>query len=291
MNEYQIITDACADLTPKLVEELGVDVIPMGFQMGDKSYTHDPDERELTAKAFFDRLRKGEMATTNQINQAIFTEVFESYLQNGQDVLYIGFSSALSGTFHNSVLVAEELAQKYPERKIHVCDSLTATFGTGLLVYYAVQKKNEGMDIDQLSKWLQSERLLVSGWFTVDDLNFLKRGGRLSGAAALVGTMLGIKPILRITEEGKLVPMEKVRGRRPSLNTLLSHMEKNFRDTGDQVVFIIHGDCPEDASYLKKEIRSRYKIKHIYTNNIGPIIGAHTGPGAIAIFYIGKGRN
>lgn len=291
MNEYQIITDACADLTPKLVNELGIDVIPMSFNFGDESYTHYPDEREFSAKAFFDRLRGGAMSTTNQINQAAFTDIFESYLQNGVDVLYIGFSSALSGTYHNSVLVAEELAVKYPDRTILVADSLTATLGTGLLVYAAVQKQREGMGIEELHQWVQTERLLVSGWFTVDDLNFLKRGGRLSGTAALVGTMLGIKPILRITEEGKLVPMEKVRGRKQSLHVLLEHMERTFRDTGDQVVFVVHGDCPDDAAYLKKEIKSRYHVKRVVNNNIGPIIGSHTGPGAIAIFYMGKGRN
>ena len=291
MSQYQIITDACADLPVKLVEELGVHVIPMSFNFGEESYTHYPDEREYTAKDFFDRLRNGDMSTTNQINQAEFTDVFESYLQNGVDVLYIGFSSALSGTYHNSVMVAEELCKKYPEQTLLVADSLTATLGTGLLVYAAVQKQREGMTIQELYQCVQNERLLVSGWFTVDDLHFLKRGGRLSGTAALVGTMLGIKPILRITEDGKLVPMEKVRGRKQSLHILLEHMEKTFRDTGDQVVFIVHGDCPDDAAYLKKEIKSRYHIKRIVTNNIGPIIGSHTGPGAIAIFYIGKGRN
>ena len=291
MNDYQIITDACADLPPKLVEELGIHVIPMSFNFGDESYTHYPDEREYSAKDFFDRLRGGDMSTTNQINQAAFTEVFEGYLQNGVDVLYIGFSSALSGTYHNSVLVAEELSSKYPDRTLLVADSLTATLGTGLLVYAAVQKQQEGMSIEDLYQWVQTERLLVSGWFTVDDLNFLRRGGRLSGTAALVGTMLGIKPILRITEDGKLVPMEKVRGRKQSLRVLLEHMDKTFRDTGDQVVFIVHGDCMDDAAYLKKEIKNRYHIKRIVTNNIGPIIGSHTGPGAIAIFYMGKGRN
>lgn len=291
MSEYQILTDACADLPQKLVDELGVHVIPMSFNFGDESYTHYPDEREFSVKEFFNRLRKGDMSTTNQINQAAFTDVFESYLQNGMDILYIGFSSALSGTFHNAVLVAEELAPKYPDRTIRVVDSLTATLGTGLLVYAAVQKQRSGMGMEALYQWAQTERLLVSGWFTVDDLNFLKRGGRLSGAAALVGTVLGIKPILRITEEGKLVPMEKVRGRKNALRVLLEHMGKTFRDTGDQTVFIVHGDCPDDAASLRKEIKSRFRIKRIVINNIGPIIGSHTGPGAIAIFYMGKGRN
>lgn len=173
MSQYQIITDACADLPVKLVEELGVHVIPMSFNFGEESYTHYPDEREYTAKDFFDRLRNGDMSTTNQINQAEFTDVFESYLQNGVDVLYIGFSSALSGTYHNSVMVAEELCKKYPEQTLLVADSLTATLGTGLLVYAAVQKQREGMTIQELYQWVQNERLLVSGWFTVDNEDHL----------------------------------------------------------------------------------------------------------------------
>ena len=291
MSAYKIITDACADMPAKLADELGIGVIPMTFNLGDQSYTHYPDEREFSSKDFFDRLRGGAMATTNQINQAVFTDVFESYLKDGTDVLYIGFSSALSGTFHNSVLVAQELAEKYPDRTIRTVDSLTATLGTALLAYTAVQKQNEGMGIEELSHWLLGERLLVSGWFTVDDLNFLKRGGRLSGTAALVGTMLGIKPVLRITEEGTLVPMEKVRGRKQSIHALLEHMEKNFRDTGDQVVFIVHGDSPDDAAFLKREIKSRYHIKRTIINSLGPVIGAHTGPGALAVFFMGKGRH
>ena len=158
----------------------------MSFNFGEESYTHYPDEREYTAKDFFDRLRNGDMSTTNQINQAEFTDVFESYLQNGVDVLYIGFSSALSGTYHNSVMVAEELCKKYPEQALLVADSLTATLGTGLLVYAAVQKQREGMTIQELYQWVQNERLLVSGWFTVDDLHFLKRGGRISAATAVL---------------------------------------------------------------------------------------------------------
>ena len=290
MNEYQIITDACADLPPKLVNELGIDVIPMSFNFGDESYTHYPDEREFSAKAFFDRLRGGAMSTTNQINQAAFTDIFESYLQNGVDVLYIGFSSALSGTYHNSVLVAEELAVKYPDRTILVADSLTATLGTGLLVYAAVQKQREGMGIEELHQWVQTERLLVSGWFTVDDLNFLKRGGRVSSATAVIGTLLGVKPVLHVDDEGKLIPLSKVRGRKQSLIGLVNMMEERIGSYHNEIFFISHGDCLEDAKFVAAEVQKRFGIQKHLINFVGPTIGAHSGPGTVALFFLGEKR-
>lgn len=291
MNDYVLLTDSSADLTDALVKELGVEVLPLSFTMRNKTYRNWPDNREIDPKDFYRQLREGEMATTSAVNVSDFTETIEPHLKEGRDVLVVAFSSGLSATCHSAQIAAQELSEQYPERKVYVVDSLCASLGQGLLVWYAARMKNEGRGIGEVRDWLEENKLHLCHWFTVDDLHFLKRGGRLSGTAALVGTMLGIKPILRITEDGKLVPMEKVRGRKQSLHILLEHMEKTFRDTGDQVVFIVHGDCPDDAAYLKKEIKSRYHIKRIVTNNIGPIIGSHTGPGAIAIFYIGKGRN
>ena len=291
MNDYVLLTDSSADLTDALVKELGVEVLPLSFTMRNKTYRNWPDNREIDPKDFYRQLREGEMATTSAVNVSDFTETIEPHLKEGRDVLVVAFSSGLSATCHSAQIAAQELSEQYPERKVYVVDSLCASLGQGLLVWYAARMKNEGRGIGAVRDWLEENKLHLCHWFTVDDLHFLKRGGRLSGTAALVGTMLGIKPILRSTEDGQLVPMEKVRGRKQSLHILLEHMEKTFRDTGDQVVFIVHGDCPDDAAYLKKEIKSRYHIKRIVTNNIGPIIGSHTGPGAIAIFYIGKGRN
>ena len=226
MNGYQIITDSTTDLSPALAEELGIEIIPMEITLSGASYLQFPDERALSNRTFYERLASGETATTNQINATTFTETFERYLQAGTDVLYIGFSSGLSGTYNNSRLAAQELSEKYPGRRILVLDSLAASMGEGLLVYHAVQKQREGMGIDELASWVEANRNRLAHWFTVDDLNFLKRGGRVSGAAALFGTMLGIKPVLHVDNDGHLIPVEKVRGRKNALDALVNHMEK-----------------------------------------------------------------
>lgn len=291
MSGYQIITDSNTDLTPALVEELDVHVIPMEYTLNGKTYLQYPDERELSTKEVYERLSAGEVATTNQINSLTFTETFEPYLQKGLDILYIGFSSGLSGTYNCSRLVAQELAEKYPERKILVTDSLAASMGEGLLVYNAVQQKNAGLSIDELYQWVMDNRNRLAHWFTVEDLNFLKRGGRISGAAAMFGTMLGIKPVLHVDNEGHLIPVEKIRGRRQSLNTLVDHMAKTVEHPEEQTVFISHGNALEDAEYVAEQVKSRFNVKNTYINYIGPVIGSHSGPGTIALFFLGKSKD
>lgn len=291
MSGYQIITDSNTDLTPALVEELDVHVIPMEYTLGGTTYLQYPDERELPTKEVYERLSAGEVATTNQINSLTFTETFEPYLQKGLDILYIGFSSGLSGTYNCSRLVAQELAEKYPDRKILVADSLAASMGEGLLVYNAVQQKNAGLSIDELYQWVMDNRNRLAHWFTVDDLNFLKRGGRVSGAAAMFGTMLGIKPVLHVDDEGHLIPVEKIRGRRQSLNALVDHMAKTVECPEEQTVFISHGNALEDAEYVAEQVKSRFHVKNTYINYIGPVIGSHSGPGTIALFFLGKSKD
>ena len=291
MNGYQIITDSTTDLSPALAEELGIEIIPMEITLSGASYLQFPDERALSNRTFYERLASGETATTNQINATTFTETFERYLQAGTDVLDIGFSSGLSGTYNNSRLAAQELSEKYPGRRILVLDSLAASMGEGLLVYHAVQKQREGMGIDELASWVEANRNRLAHWFTVDDLNFLKRGGRVSGAAALFGTMLGIKPVLHVDNDGHLIPVEKVRGRKNALDALVNHMEKAVEHPENQAIFISHGNAPEDAEYVAKQVKARFSVPKVYINYIGPVIGSHAGPGTVALFFLGKSKD
>ncbi|HIS68435.1 MAG TPA: DegV family protein [Candidatus Gallacutalibacter stercoravium] len=287
---YRIITDSTADLSPELVADLGVEVIPMEFSLEGKNYFNYPDERELSSKDFYDMLRNEKSATTAQVTAARFEEIFEPFLQAGEDVLYIAFSSGLSGTYESSVMALRALQEKYPDRKMFSVDSLSASMGEGLLVYHAVMRQREGMTIEQLRDWLMENRLHLCHWFTVDDLNHLKRGGRISSATALLGTMLGIKPVLHVDDEGHLINVGKVRGRRQSIAALADNMEKTCVNPQDQTIFISHGDCLEDARTLEEMVKERFHVKRVYINPIGPVIGAHSGPGTVALFFLGTKR-
>lgn len=287
---YRIITDSTGDLTPELVRSLDVTVIPMEFTVDGKSYRNYPDGHEMSAKDFYDLLRAGKTSTTAQINSHEFAQWAEPILQAGEDLLYIAFSSGLSGTFQSAYLAKQELAEKYPQRKICVVDSLCASMGEGLLVYYAAKMQQSGKSIEEVSQWLQDNKLHLCHWFTVDDLNHLKRGGRVSSAAALFGTMLGIKPVLHVDDAGHLIPVAKIRGRRQSLDALVSHMEATAINPEDQVIFISHGDCEKDAQYVADKIRAKWDVKDIIINEIGPVIGTHSGPGTVALFFLGSKR-
>lgn len=290
MNDYLIVTDSTSDLTPELVETLDITLIPMEFQVDEKSYYNYPDGREIGFSAFYNLLRQEKNATTAQINFIRYTEIFEPILKEGRDLLYICFSSGLSGSYNSALAAAQGLRESYPDRKVVVVDSLSASMGEGLLVYLAVQEKKKGRTIEELEQWLMEHRCNLCHWFTVDDLNHLKRGGRVSAASAFVGTMLNIKPVLHVDNEGHLIPMEKVRGRRKSLDALVEHMEKTAIDPQNQVIFISHGDCEEDAEYVAQKVRERFGIKELYINFIGPVIGSHSGPGTVALFFLGTER-
>lgn len=289
---YQIITDATCDLPVDLVKKFHLAVIPMPFMMDGKEYLNYSDNHEYSTPNFYNALRAGKWATTAQITEADFEDAFRPYLEAGKDVLYIGFSSGLSGTWARACEAMESLRTQYPQCCVEGVDSLTATLGEGLLVYLACCKQaNENYTLHELKAWVELYRYCISGWFMVDDLNHLKRGGRVSSAAALVGTVLGIKPILQIDREGHLIVREKVRGRKQAMIDLLDKMESRFtQDSTLQTVFIVHADCPSDAKYLEKEVRSRYKPQKIVMNQLGPVIGAHTGANAMSIFYVAKDR-
>lgn len=287
---YRIITDSTGDLTPELIRDLQLTVIPMEFTIDGKSYRNYPDGHEMSAKAFYHLLRAGKTSTTAQINAHEFMEWADPILQAGEDILYLAFSSGLSGTCQSAYMAKEELSARYPDRKIYVVDSLAASMGEGLLAYYASKMQLEGKTIDEVYQWLQDNKLHLCHWFTVDDLNHLKRGGRVSSAAALFGTMLGIKPVLHVDDAGHLIPVAKIRGRRQSLDSLVAHMEETVTNPGEQVIFISHGDCEKDAQYVADQIRARWNVKEIVLNEIGPVIGTHSGPGTVALFFLGSKR-
>lgn len=290
MNDYVIITDSSCDLPQDMADALELKVIPLMFTIKGQEYSNYLDGREMSAKEFYRLVRSGESATTSAININTYNEILEPILQDGKDVLVIAFSSGLSNTCNASMLAVRELAEKYPDRKVYSVDSLGACMGEGLLVYNAVMMKKQGSSIDEVRDWVENNRLRLCHWFTVDDLNHLKRGGRVSAATALLGTMLGIKPVLHVDNEGHLINMSKVRGRQASLNALVDRMAETVEKPEEQMVFISHGDCEEDAQKVAALVRKRMKVKDIVINYIGPVIGAHSGPGTIALFFLGSHR-
>ena len=290
MSEFIIVTDSSADLDTGMARELDVQVLPLGFVLEDHTYYNYPDNREMDPHVFYDRLRRGEVATTNAVNVAQYTETLEPLLQAGQDVLVLAFSSGLSTTYNSSAIAVEELSAKYPDRKLYTVDTLCASLGQGLLVWYAAQQRNKGWSIEEVRDWVEEHKLNLCHQFTVDDLHFLKRGGRISAATAMVGSMLHIKPILHVDGEGHLINIGKARGRQASLKALVDRMEETSIDSGSLTVFISHGDCLEDARTVAEMVKERFGVQDVYINYVGPVIGAHSGPGTLALFYMGTER-
>lgn len=288
MSDYVIVTDSSADLPDSLVQELGVEVLPLSFTVQGKTYHNYPDDREMDPKVFYKMLRDGEMATTSAVNVAEYTAMLEPLLQAGKDVLVLAFSSGLSTTYQSSVIAVNELSEQYPDRKICTVDTLCASMGQGLMVWLAVQEQRKGKSLEEVRDWVEENKLHLCHWFTVDDLHFLKRGGRVSAATAVVGTMLSIKPVLHVDDEGHLISMGKARGRGASLTALVDHMEQTVTDV--DTVFISHGDCLADAEKVAADVKKRFGTKDVVINNIGPVIGAHAGPGTVALFFLGTKR-
>ena len=263
---------------------------PLSLTLGGKVYRNWLDGSEIGFSDFYARIRGGEEAVTSAVNVGEFEEAMRPILERGQDILCLNFSSALSTTYQSAVIAAGELAEEFPERKIFVVDSLCASMGQGLFVYLCARRKQAGASLEELRDYAEEIKGRVCHWFTVDDLYHLKRGGRVSAAAALFGTMLSVKPVLHVDDQGRLIPMEKCRGRKASLLALVDHMEKTAIAPKEQTVFLSHGDCLADAQFVAAEITRRFGITDIHISYVGPVIGNHSGPGTVALFFLGEPR-
>lgn len=287
MNKYVIVTDSSSDLTKDILSDPSLVLLQLDVLVeGEESRANC----DVDIKEFYDKLRTKKGASTSAVNIDKFLEIFESYLKEDTDVLYLGFSSGLSGTYNAGLVAAKELSEKYPERKIYAVDTLAASLGQGLLVDYAVKLKNDGADIETVHDFIEENKLKLCHWFTVDDLFFLKRGGRVSAATAVVGSMLSIKPVLHVDDMGRLISVGKARGRKAAIDALFDKMKETAIEPQNQTIFISHGDAIEDAEYLADRIREELGAKEIKIGYVGPVIGAHAGPGVLALFFLGSER-
>ena len=290
MAAYTILTDSCCDLPAELAAELELEVLPLRLEMSGSTYRNYLDGREIGFQEFYSRIRGGENAVTSAVSVGDFETAMRAVLDRGEDLLCICFSSALSATYQSASIAADSLREAYPDRTLYVVDSLCASMGQGLLVWLCAQEKRNGKSIREVRDFAEQQKGSVCHWFTVDDLYHLKRGGRVSATTALFGTMLSIKPVLHVDGEGRLIPMEKARGRKASLTALVDQMEETAVSPGYQTVFISHGDCLDDAKFVASEIRRRFGTQNIIIDYIGPVIGSHTGAGVVALFFTGSSR-
>ena len=288
MATYQIITDSCCDFTEQQYRENQLLSVPLTVMYDGKAHNNFSDPKSV--KAFYDTLRTGVTATTSAANPENWSAVMEPVLKDGKDILVLGFTSALSATYQSAVIAAEELREKYPERKIRLVDTRCAALGQGLLIWRACRKRDEGFSMEELAAWVEENKLHVCHWVTVDDLSHLKRGGRISGATALVGTMLNIKPIIHVDDEGRLVNVGKCRGRKAAIEHIAAKLGEAGKGFDNSTVFVAHGDCPDDAAELERILKSKYGVKEVVTGYVGPVIGAHTGPGVLVVFFMGDHR-
>lgn len=288
MSNYVIFTDSAADIKPELLNKWGVSFISLTFRFegDDKEYSNN----EISASDFYARMREGGIAKTAAINPETFAKAFEEILSRGNDILYIGFSSGLSTTYNSAKIAMDELKEKYPERKMLAVDTLAASAGQGMLVYLAAEKKNSGADIEETAQYIEDVKLKLCHWFTVDDLVYLKRGGRVSPTVAFVGNLLGIKPVLHVDNEGHLINMFKVRGRKAAIAALAEKLGELALDKKGGTVYISHGDCMNDVKALEEILKKNYGAKVDIVADVGPVIGAHSGPGTLALFFVGKER-
>ena len=287
MPNYNIVTDSCCDLRPETYEQLNLTVVPLSMEFRGQVREDRSDD---SIKEVYAALRAGESAQTAAVNPDRWLNAMEPHLAAGRDVLVMAFSSGLSTTYQSAVIAAEELREKYPERTIYVVDTLCASRGEGLLVWYACKKRDEGMTLDELHTWVEDTKLHLCHWFTVDDLMYLKRGGRISAATAIVGTMLKVKPVLHVDNEGHLINMFKVRGRKASLEAIADKLGELGGNYDNSTVVLCHGDCIEDAKYVENILKTKYGVKEVLINYTGAVIGSHSGPGTMAVFFLGDHR-
>ncbi len=285
--DFQIITDSCCDFPTPMYGQLGLTFVPLTVEF--RGNTFD-DKNDDTLKDMYQGLRAGEVAKTSAVNPSRWSQAMEKALAAGKDVLVLAFSSGLSTTYQSAVIAAEELKDAYPDRKIQVIDTLCASMGQGLLVWYACKKRDEGLSLDEVTQWVLDNRLHLCHWFTVDDLMYLKRGGRISAATALVGTMLQIKPLLHVDDEGHLINMTKTRGRKAAIDAMVKKAQELGAGYDNSTMFISHGDCLSDAEYLSRQLKEKCGVKDVVISYVGAVIGSHSGPGTLALFFLGSHR-
>lgn len=284
---YQIITDSCCDFPNEAYAKLDLIKIPLVVEF--RGQVND-DRNDDSLKEMYDGLRNGESAKTAAVNPQRWAEAIEPVLAGGEDALVLSFSSGLSTTFQSAMIAAQELMERYPDRKVRVVDTLSASMGQGLLVWYVCRQRQQGATLDEAYAWAEENKYHLCHWFTVDDLMYLKRGGRVSATTALVGTMLQIKPVLHMDDEGHLINMAKTRGRKASIDALAKKFGELGQGYDNSTVFISHGDCLEDAKYLEKVLKERYGVKEVRISYVGAVIGSHSGPGTVALFFLGSHR-
>lgn len=289
MKDFVITADSNCDLLPEYVREKNIGIIPHYYDIDGVVYG---DEINLSVKEFYDKMRQGKMPTTMASNPAVIRDTFQNYVEQGLDVLHISFSSKLSGGHSNVVVGAAEICEENPGSKILVLDSLNVSLGEGMVIMKAVKMKEAGSTMEEIAQWIEENKMHFCVQFTVDDLFHLQRGGRVSKLTAVVGSMINVKPILVVNQEGGLVSSGSVRGRKKSLATIVDNMEKQmgeYKDS-DDVICVVHGDAQADADYVVKLIKEKFPKKTVIVNSISPSIGAHSGPGAIGVIYMGDGR-
>ena len=292
MREYVLMTDSCCDLPDQMAKDLQLEVLPLTMHMDGQDYPNTLDGAAISNEEFYRRIRAGKMATTSAVNVGQFEDAMSAILEQGKDILCISFSSALSTTYQSACIAAEDLREKYPEAKVLVIDSLSASRGQGMLLYRAVRERREkNLTIDELDAYVRSIIQSQCHWFIVDDLNHLKRGGRVSSTAALVGTMLGIKPVMHTDSEGRLTPVSKARGTKAALRALVDKVgEIGVEPEKNQPMLICHANCPESVEYVKGLLKERFGVTDVRDEFIGPVIGAHTGCGTLGLFFVGTER-
>lgn len=283
---YKIITDSCCDLTEQMARELEIHIAPLGVDREGEFF----EDRTMPAREFYAGMREGKVSTTSAVNPQGWTKVMEPILSGGEDVLVLAFSSGLSTTYQSAVIAAEEMQDKYPGQKVLVADTLCASVGQGLIIWYASQLRREGRSMEDVYQWVLDNRLKVAHWVSVEDLKYLKRGGRISATTAVVGTMLSIKPLIHVNDEGKLDSVAKARGRKASLNALCQKVEQSALPEGLERVFIGHADCLEDVQYMAQQCREKYGVKEVVLSDIGSVIGSHVGPGGIVLCFLASHR-
>ncbi len=287
MRDFVITVNSTVDMPKEWLEERDIKVVPLRYTIDGTTYV---DMEGLSSKEFFDKLREGKMSVTSQVNPDEAKEALEKYVKEGKDILHLAFTSALSGTYNSMRLAAEELKEDYPEANIIVVDTLCACMGEGLLAYHACEMKKAGKSMEEIAQWLDDNKLRVGHQVTVDDLHHLHRGGRLSKTSAIVGSMVKIKPILIVNDEGRLVVAAKERGRKKSINTIVNMAIERMEEGDKEIAFVTHGDCLEEAEYLASLLKEKAGVKEVVINNIGTVIGSHTGPGVLAVFHMGNKR-